>query len=408
MKRLCFLLMLTLVLLAVFPFITLAKDEVNVISSDAQAQFPQEIVFTLEVEAAIEIKDIDLEYRVSRLSLVPVSCRVNADFTPGQKVKASWTWNMLETGGLPPGAEVEYWWVIEDTDGQRTETLSASVQFDDLRYAWNTLTSDDISLFWYEGDLSFAQELLDAAHEALGRLADDIGVSMEQPARLYIYASSSDLQGALVYPQEWTGGVAFFDYGIIAIGISANNLAWGKRAIAHELGHLVVHQAVFGPYGDLPTWLDEGLAMDAEGELRSDLQRRIDGAIANDALFSVRSISSSFPTDSDEAALCYAESYSVVQFLLDNYGRDKILELLNVFQRGSTYDDALLEVYGFDTDGLNTLWRISLGLGPQPPPTPTNDSVALTAPYIALIAVLAILVMLVLYLTFLRLLRRVV
>lgn len=407
MKRLCFLLMLNLVILALFPFVTLARDEVNVISSDAQAQFPQEIVFTLKVEAATEIKDIDLEYRVSRLSLVPVSCRVDVDFTPGQKVKTSWTWNMLETGGLPPGAEVEYWWLIEDADGQRTETLSASVQFDDVRYAWENLTSDDISLFWYKGDFSFAQELLDAAHEALGRLADDIGVSMEQPARLYIYANSSDLQGALVYPQEWTGGIAFFDYGIIAIGISPSSLAWGKRTIAHELGHLVVHQAVFGPYGDLPTWLDEGLAMDAEGELRSDLQKMIDGAIATDALFSVRSISSSFPTDSGEAALCYAESYSVVQFLLNNYGRDRILELLNVFQRGSTYDDALLEVYGFDMDGLNAAWRISLGLGPQPPPTPPNDSVTLTAPYIALIAVLAILLMLVLYLTFLRLLRRV-
>lgn len=406
MKRLCFLLMLNLILVAEFPFVTLAKDEVNVISSDAQSQFPQAIVFTLEVEAATEIEDIDLEYRVSRSDLVPVSCRVDADFTPGQKVNASWTWNMLETGGLPPGAEVEYWWLIEDADGQQTETSSACVQFDDLRYAWGNLTSDDISLFWYEGDISFAQELLDAAHEALGRLADDIGVSMEQPARLYIYASSSDLQGALVYPQEWTGGVAFFDYGIIAIGISPNDLAWGKRAIAHELGHLVVHQVVFGPYGELPTWLDEGLAMDAEGDLRSDLQRRIDRAVANDELFSVRSISSSFPTDSDEAALCYAESYSVVQFLLDNYGRDKILELLNVFQRGSTYDDALLEVYGFDMDGLNTLWRENLGLGPQP--TPDDGGSGISSYFVALIVLGAILVAIITYLTLRRLLRRVV
>ena len=406
MKRPCLLLILTLVLLAAFHTVALAEDGVTVISSGAQAQFPQAIIFTLEAEAATEIKDVDLQYRVSRSSLVPVSCRVDVDFTPGQTVTATWTWNMLETGGLPPGAEVEYWWLIEDVDGQRTETLPASVKFDDLRYDWNTLTSDDISLFWYEGDSSFAQELLDAAHEALGRLADDIGVSMEQPARLYIYASSSDLQGALVYPQEWTGGVAFFDYGIIAIGISPGDLAWGKRAIAHELGHLVVHQAVFGPYGDLPTWLDEGLAMDAEGKLRSDLQKKLDKAIASDALFSVRSISSSFPTDPDEAALCYAESYSVVQFLLDNYGRHKILELLNVFQEGSTYDDALNEVYGFDMDGLNTAWREGLGLGPQP--TPDDEGSGISSYFIALIVVVAILGAVIIYLALRRVLRPVV
>ena len=403
MKRTCLLFILTLVLLAAFPPVTLAGDEVTVISSDAQAQFPQAIIFTLEAEAATEVKDVDLQYKVSRSSLVPVSCRVDVDFTQGQTVTATWTWNMLETGGLPPGAEVEYWWLIEDADGQRTETSPASVEFNDLRYDWNSLTSGGVTLFWYEGDSSFAQELLDTAHVALGRLADDIGVSLEQPARLYIYANSSDLQGALVYPQEWTGGVAFFDYGIIAIGISPGDLAWGKRAIAHELGHLVVHQAVFGPYGELPTWLDEGLAMDAEGKLRSDLQIKFDKAVTNDTLFSVRSISSSFPTDPDEAALCYAESYSVVQFLLDNYGRHTILELLNVFQEGSTYDDALIEVYGFDIDGLNTAWREAIGLGPQS--TPDDGGSGISPYFIALYVVVAILGALIIYLALRRFLR---
>ncbi len=403
MKRLCFLLILTLVLLAIVPLRGLAEDGVNVISSNAQAQFPQSIIFTLEAEAATEIKDVDLQYRVSRSSLVPVSCRVDVDFVPGQTVTATWTWDMLETGGLPPGAEVEYWWLIEDADGQRSETSPASVEFNDLRYDWSSLTSGDITLFWYEGDFSFAQELLDAANGALVQLADDIGVSLEQPARLYIYASSSDLQGALVYPQEWTGGVAFFDYGIIAIGISPGDLAWGKRAIAHELGHLVVHQDVFGPYGELPTWLDEGLAMDAEGKLRSDLQKKLDKAVTNDTLFSVRSISSSFPTDPDEAALCYAESYSVVQFLVDNYGRHKILELLNVFHDGSTYDDALIEFYGFDMDGLNTAWREGIGLGPQP--TPDDGGSGISVYFLALIIVVSILGALIIYLMLRRYLR---
>ena len=42
-----------------------------------------------------------------------------------------------------------------------------------------------------------------------------------------------------------------------------------------------------------------------------------------------------------------------------------MLQLLNVFKEGSAHDDALLEVYGFDTDGLDDLWRQSLGLEPR-------------------------------------------
>jgi len=405
MRRLFLLLIVALVLFAAVPTIGLAQDEIAVIFSGAQAQFPYAITFQLEAESATEITDIDLEYRVERQSLVPVSCRVNVDFTQGQRVAASWTWDMLETGGLPPGTEVEYWWLIEDNAGHQIETSSAIVKFDDLRYDWNSLTSDQVTLFWYAGDLSFAQELIDAADDALESLAGAVGVSLEQPAKFYIYASSWDLLGALVYPDIWTGGVAFPDYGTIVIGVSPYDLAWGKRAIAHEIGHLVVHQAVSGPYSALTTWLDEGLAMDAEGELRSDLRSRLDVAIANDALFSVRSIAGSFPTDPEEARLSYAQSYSLVQFLIGEYGSDKILELLDAFKEGSTCDDALLQVYGFDMDGLDALWRVSLGLGPEPMPTPAQTGWGLPYPYIVLIVVVAILGILTIYLAF-SLLRR--
>ena len=406
MKRLSLLLMLFFalpVLHILSPETSLAQDEITVISSDAQAQFPTAITFCLEAEATTEIADIDLEYRPSRRSLIPVSCRVDVDFTPGQRVAASWTWDMLETGGLPPGTEIDYWWLIEDAAGHKIETSSSTIKFKDLSHDWQSLASDQVTILWYKGDLSFAHQLLDAADEALERLAGEVGVALEQPVKIYIYASSGDLQGALVYPQEWTGGVAFSDYSTIVIGVSPGDLTWGKRAIAHELGHLVVHQEVFSSYGDLPTWLDEGLAMDAEGELRSDLQGMLNEAIAHDALFSVRTIASSFPTDPDEAKLSYAESYSLVQFLIDNYGSDEILALLDVFKEGSTYDDALLEVYGFDMDGLNALWRESLGLGPQPTSTPGAVS-GISSPYIALIVVVAILGILTIYfaLSFLR------
>ena len=399
MKRLNRLLILSLVLsllIAIqilFSISTtiLAQGEITVISSDAEMQFPSTITFSMEAEAANDIADIDLVYRKSGESLIPVSSRVDVDFIPGQLVAASWTWDMLETGGLPPGTEIDYWWLIEDAAGHELQTSPATIAFDDLSHDWQSLASDQVTIFWYEGDLSFVQELVDAADEALERLAGEIGVALEQPVKIYIYANSGDLRNALIYPQEWTGGLAFPGYGTVIIGISPDNLAWGKRAIAHEMGHLVVHQALSGFYGHLPVWLDEGLAMDAEGDLRPDLQTMFNKAITHDTLFSVRSISSSFPTDPDEARLCYAESYSLVQFLIDTYGSDKILNLLAVLNEGNTYDDAMLEVYDFNVDGLNAVWRESLALGPQPSPTPDGEASSFPAPYIALVATVVIL-----------------
>ena len=254
-----------------------------------------------------------------------------------------------EHSSLPPGAEIQYSWRIEDAAGHELETPWKTVQFNDNRYSWKSLTEGKITLFWYEGDQSFAQELMDSANAALEKLAQDTGAHLEQAVDIYIYASSQDLLGALIFPQEWTGGVAFTEYGIIVIGIAPDNLAWGKRAMAHELAHLVTYQMTYNPYSDIPTWLNEGLSMYAEGSLDPTFRSLLDKAISEDKLISVQTLSSNFPADPEEARLSYAESYSLVEFLIQHYGQEKMLSLLSTFKQGSTYDNALEEVYGFDT-----------------------------------------------------------
>jgi hypothetical protein len=161
----------------------------------------------------------------------------------------------------------------------------------------------------------------------------------------------------MVYPQEWTGGVAFTGYGIMAIGIAPSNIDWGKTAIVHELTHLVINQMTLNPYNSLPTWLNEGLAMYSEGLLGPEFTTYLSKAVAEDSLISVQSLSSPFSALAGEAYLSYAQSYSLVEFLISSYGRDKMLELLSTFKQGSGYDDALQRVYGFDMDGLDRLWR---------------------------------------------------
>ena len=140
----------------------------------------------------------------------------------------------------------------------------------------------------------------------------------------------------MIFPKEWTGGVAFTEYGIIAIGIAPDNLDWGERAIAHELTHVVNHQMTFNPYNGLPTWLDEGLAKHNEGPIQQGDLDILNQAIAQKSLISLHSLCSPFSAYSNMADLSYAESWSAVDFLIKNYGEAKMLELLNTFKQGSS------------------------------------------------------------------------
>ena len=83
----------------------------------------------------------------------------------------------------------------------------------------------------------------------------------------------------------------------------------------------------------------------------------LDEALESDDIISVRSLTSGFPADHIGAVLSYAQSYSLVEYLIDEFGWEKMRELLGVFKDGSTPDKALQNVYGFDRDNLGAQWR---------------------------------------------------
>jgi len=350
-----------LLLIPFSPTTVRAADGLQVLESRVEVDFPMKVNFSLSAAGDAYITDIRLHYTVDRMRHAEVISEVSLDFEPAEMVDAGWSWDMRKSGGLPPGSSLIYWWTVRDAAGRELETEPTAVQVNDDRYSWHSLSEGLITLYWYKGDDVFARELMDTAQQALVRLHNDTGAGLESPAEIYIYARSEDLLGAMIFPQEWTGGVAYTRFSTIAIGIPPDNLGWGKRAMTHELTHLVIHQVVFNPYNDLPTWLDEGLAMYAEGPLEPVFVNLIVKAVNEDTLITVRSLASPFSAYAEESILAYAQSYSLVDLLINNYGQSRMLELLNTFREGSGYDEALREIYGFDMDGLNGLWLSYIG-----------------------------------------------
>jgi len=216
--------------------------------------------------------------------------------------------------------------------------------------------------------------LLDAAVSGLARLQNEMGIQLESEVQFFIYGDSDDMRQAVLYIQEWAGGVAFTEYNVILIGVPPDIAAdWGRDTIQHELAHLVVAQ--FGRSclgGSRPTWLDEGLAVVAQGEPAEAVQQDIEAGIENNSFEPLRSLNGAFSSHGPSAGIAYSQSYSVVNFLLEAYGQKRMQELLLTLAQGLTYDAALEQVYGFNVDGLELAWRESLGLPPRAiPPTPT-------------------------------------
>ena len=385
MKKIAASLIIPLLLLITVPCHVLAEGEIST-TCYTDNNFPNALIFHIEAESDTDISRIMLRYRVHQISQFKITSLVDKKFDPAPLVKTQWQWDMREAS-LPPGAEVEYSWLVENAAGNQTETVWQVVEFTDNHHDWNSLRDGNVTLYWYYGSSAFSLELMDAAHQALDRLYNDTGSKLGQSVELYTYASNRDMLNAMMHPQEWTGGAAYCPYGIVVLGISPEDLSWGKRSLTHELAHLVTYQMTLNPYNDIPTWLNEGLSKYAEGRLEPALTEALNKAIDKDEIFSTLTLSGNQPASYDEAILFYAESYSIVRFLIENYGREKMLALLDTFQQGSSYDNALEQVYGFDTTGLDDIWRESLGLMPRPNPTLyyANQTTPTTSPPIDLI-----------------------
>lgn len=364
---------LALLLVLLLPSPAHAAGDIALVGSSTKIDFPAALTFNIKAESSTPISRIRLRYEMEKLSYVPAYAETWLDFTSAKNVSASWVWDM-RTSLTPPGARITYWWIIEDSAGNNLVTKKETVTFDDNRYKWQKLNSNLVTLYWYKGSNAFAEDLLKTAVEAVDKIGKDTSAPLEKPVNIYIYANSNDLRGSMVATEEWTGGVKYTDYNVISIGISTGNLDWGKKAIAHELGHEVTHQLLTSPYSAyLPQWLDEGMAMHAEGPQTDNAAKALVKAIRENSIATLKSLAGPFPADAQETAYAYAQSQSVVEYLIDTYGNTKMKEMLTYFNDGHTIDDALQKVYGFDTAGLDKAWKEFM-LSPESNKTSLNET----------------------------------
>ncbi len=354
-----------------------AQAGITVVSDTITLAFPDSATFRAEFTGGVNITSAVLEYGVDQLTCGTVVAKTFPAFTPAADVKVEWTWQMQQSGSLPPGASIWWQWQVQDASGAQFTSPKQTKLWLDSVHNWLVISGGNINLHYYDGGQAFGQALHDAAATALVRLTQDVGLGTDKPVDIYIYANTNDLKDAILYEPAWVGGQAFPEYDIVIIGVSTDQLDWGKSTEAHELTHVLVGHLTFTCLGFIPTWLNEGLAMYGEGGPQAAELAQFDQAKAADQLPSLRSLAGGFSEESDRATLSYTESFSVVNFLIQTYGRDKMTSLLTGLHNGTTTDEALQSAYGFDTDRLEDAWRLSIGAAPRlgsSNPTPVSTA----------------------------------
>lgn len=354
---------------------------ITIVHADAAVTYPTRIDFSIEAHSDAVIQTVELEYGLVGRDCSPdILVAIPNKFSPNKQIRLSWTLSTEQVGNLPPGMKIWWDWHLVDANGNEIRTDKKWITWIDTIHPWTSITSGNIILHWYNQTQSYANQLIQSAENARTLLTNDVGAWPAADINIYIYDSNQAMKDALVGEPDWIGGLSFWEnQRTIVIGLGPGDEAYGLTTIRHELAHVAVDSIMGGCYASIPLWLNEGIAVYSQGPPDPAYAELLSQAVYYDELFSLRSISEEYQEVDGDPSLTYAESLSVVQFLVKEYGHEKIQTLLQALGEGYAYDSALELALGLDMDGLENAWRKSIGADPLPQitaaasPTPWSE-----------------------------------
>lgn len=357
------------------PASPVAAADINVAVTSTENKWPTAILFNVEASGANDIKSITMNYSWGRGNVSNVA---RATFDPGKNVKTQIQIKTAAQAYVPPFSEMKYTVTAEDTTGATSVTDSKSFIYEDGRFKWTSVQSGLLTVYYYGGNKSTADQVMEAATQVLDDDFKSFGVKVTEPLKIVLYNKKPDIDGALPFESAATQrdlvieGQAHSEYNLVLV-LDDQSVIISTR---HELTHVVTNLAAGNAFTEIPFWLNEGLSVFVQGNQGAEYQPYLKMAIAQNKLISIRNLTAK-PGKADDVLLGYGEGYEIVKYLVQKYGPEKMAAFLAAYKQGTTDDNAMKSAYGFDRDQLEKEWRASIGAtAPAARATPANGSSA--------------------------------
>jgi hypothetical protein len=297
---------------------------------------------------------------------------VIAEVTGGD---GEWTATVYQGGHTVPNTTWDYRFRVVTDEGTAVGP-SATHRLLDERFEWDVLEGERVDVWTYEGGERFARETLATAEQAVDAAAELLDVDEVEPFDFIVYADTREFREAMGPAiRENVGGQAHLGIRTLFGLITPRQIDsdWVDSVIRHEVAHLVYHDVVRNPYQYPPLWLTEGVAVYlAEGYDDND-RRLVEGAAGGGTIIPLEGLSGRFPTRVGRQSLAYAESISAVDYFLERYGQDRLVELIASFGEGTGLDDAFIAATGEDFAAFDAAWLASLGADEPEPYGPAES-----------------------------------
>jgi dipeptidyl aminopeptidase/acylaminoacyl peptidase len=228
-------------------------------------------------------------------------------------------------------------------------------------FDWSVAYTEHFDVYFYEGSEELADAVSTIAESANDRFEAVLGHELTTVIPIIVYASHNDFQQTNVtssHVGETVGGFTelFKNRVVVPFTGSYEDL---RHVIYHELTHVFMFDIVYGGLVEsvirqaymnpVPLWFVEGLAEYVSSGWDSEAEMILRDLTISDMVVPLEYLSGGY--------LVYKEGQSVLCFIADTYGPQKIEEMVKTIAKTHNLERALMDATGFTTPELSDAWE---------------------------------------------------
>jgi Tol biopolymer transport system component len=237
------------------------------------------------------------------------------------------------------------------------------VQYD--KFDWMYIQSEHFDIYYDKGSKYLAEFCAIEAEKALNRLQFDLNYSINRRVPILLYNSHVQFQQSNAvseYMPEGVGGVTELFKNRVVLPFDGNYESF-RHVIAHELTHAVLNDMFYGgtfqtalsasgSMFEIPIWMNEGLAeWESLKTLTTLTDMYIRDLVINNLLPNLNQLN---------GYLAYRGGQIFYWYIAENFGQEKIGELINKLSAYHNVDLAFKSTFNLSLEEFSDKWMKDL------------------------------------------------
>ena len=240
---------------------------------------------------------------------------------------------------------------------------------------FSTIESEHFSIRYINKDeivAHYAKPVLEAAYANIGADLEFLPAERGEKIVVEIYPDARGLAGATgltIKEIETSGTIAVCKFHRLMITsplATADGYDWADT-LAHEFTHLIISKR---SKNNIPIWLHEGIAKYFESRWKGPAGRNLTPygekllaqAVRTNKFITFEQMHPSMAKlpSQDDAALAFAEVFSVIEFIVEQHHPTAVANILRWVGEGTPLEEAVHKAIGMDLGTLEQAWKKAL------------------------------------------------